>query len=33
MAEFGEQKLGLLEPRNSIGWWGMKEVLEERSED
>ncbi|KAI4147606.1 MAG: hypothetical protein LQ340_005478, partial [Diploschistes diacapsis] len=28
-AQFGEEKVGLLEPRNSVGWWGMAQVLEE----
>ena len=27
--EFGEHVVGLLEPRNSIGWWSIKEVLRE----
>lgn len=28
-AEFGDQVVGLLEPRPGLGWWGVKEVLEE----
>ncbi|MCJ1328249.1 hypothetical protein MMC10_004925 [Thelotrema lepadinum] len=28
-AEFGEEKIGMLEPRNNVGWWGMAQVLEE----
>jgi len=28
-AEFGENMVGLLEPRPGLGWWGVKEVLEE----
>lgn len=27
--EFGGHKIALLEPRNSVGWWGMAQVLEE----
>ena len=32
-AEFGAQVVGLLEPRTSVGWWGMKEVLEEPAQE
>ncbi|MCJ1236532.1 hypothetical protein MMC14_004513 [Varicellaria rhodocarpa] len=28
-AEFGEECVGLLEPRPRVGWWGVREVLEE----
>ena len=28
-AEFGLGMLDILEPRESLGWWGMREVLEE----
>ena len=31
--EFGAHVVGMLEPRNSLGWWGMKEVLEERTQE
>lgn len=31
-AEFGEQIVGLLEPRPVVGWWGLHEVLEDRIE-
>ena len=32
-AEFGEHVVGLLEPRNSLGWWGVKEVLQEHPQE
>lgn len=28
-AEFGDKVVGLLEPRPGMGWWGVREVLEE----
>lgn len=28
-AEFGEDMIALLEPRDSVGWWGVRQVLEE----
>jgi hypothetical protein len=28
-AEFGDKCINVLEPRNNVGWWGVKEVLEE----
>lgn len=31
-AEFGEECVGLLEPRPRMGWWGVREVLEEDTE-
>lgn len=30
-AEFGEQAVGMLEPRPGMGWWGVKEVLEDEA--
>jgi hypothetical protein len=31
-AEFGENMVGLLEPRPGLGWWGVNEVLEEEGD-
>ena len=31
-AEFGEECVGLLEPRPRMGWWGVREVLEDEEE-